>query len=58
MDVETEYFGLKLGQELGNREHTPTKNSEEYPPGFLNYRLLCFCRAVIITVGITGENRE
>ena len=27
-----EYFGLKLGQDLGNRRHTPTKNSEEYSP--------------------------
>ena len=27
-----EYFGLKLGQDFGNRAAHPTKNSEEYPP--------------------------
>ena len=34
---ETSY-GLKKGQDLKNQQHTPTKNSQEYPPG---RRLFC-----------------
>ena len=32
-------FGLKWGQDLENGQHTPAKNSQEYPPeDFINQK--------------------
>ena len=30
---KSKFFGLKSGQNLENWQHTPTKNSQEYPRG-------------------------
>ena len=53
-----EYFGLKMGQDLGTGRHTPTKNSEEYhppPPTHRAIELLKTSSDPQITNGVEGS---